>query len=483
MKMKKAIALMCAAGMVMPTGIMASAEEAQEPVSITWYRLGSQINKDEKMVEDAINAYIEPLIGVHVNVLNSQESTELTLALAAGDDIDLWWDASWSNLRGMMKNGSAYDLADVIDDYPELKASIPEHIWESCINTEGNLFYVPIYKESGGGYGLAIPTAMVEKYGWDISTVDEFTDLEPMLEDMYADGVEYAYVTANSWPQTWMMDTFVRVPPVGSYDYAVMRRDDPETVINYYETEEFKEYCELMHSWFEKGYINEIEASELIEQAKMNELAKEDNLGFTTWATVPDGKANASARYGVDMEIIDMTKNYIYAGSAAGSVYVVNAKTEKLDAVMKFLELLSTDETLADLALYGIEGEHYNLVDGKVELIPDSGYSYGGAWCVCNVNAPTLKVDEAEDKKEQYAAFNDSLITCIASGFIFDETNVETEITAIKGVLAEYLALLQNGIYDPDEYLPKFQEALKKAGIDKCIAETQTQWDAFLASK
>lgn len=482
MKMKKAAALVCAAGMVMPAGLVAGAEEAQEPVSITWYRLGSQVNEDEKMVEDAINAYIEPLIGVHVNVLNSQENTELTLALAAGDDIDLWWDANWSNLNTLSTNGSTYDLADVIDNYPELKASIQEHIWESCKNQEGNLYYVPIYKEAGEGYSYTIPTAMVEKYGWDLSTVHELADLEPMLADMYADGVEYAFVKTNTYSCNMQMDTFARLTTYAN-DFACIRRDDPTKVVSYIDTEEFEAYCKLMHSWFENGYINDIEATENLSTDQLSELASEGNLGFVQWVTTPDGKANASSRYGVDMEIVPITENYIAAGSAAGSVYCVNAKTEKLDAVMKFLQLLSTDETLANLALYGIEGEHYNLVDGRVELIPDSGYAYGGAWCVCSANAPTLKVGESDDKKEQYTEFNNSLVTCVTSGFVFDQTNIETEVTAMKGVFSEYRDLLERGVYDPDEYLPKLREGLKEAGLEKAIADVQAQWDAFLASK
>lgn len=480
-QIKKAIALMCAASMVVPTGVWVNAEETEEPVTITWYRRCSTVNDDEKMVEDAINAYIEPLIGVRVNVLNSAESTEISLALAAGDDIDLWWDANWNCLEGMVVNGSAYNLADVIDDYPLLKDSIPEQVWDSC-REYGGLYYVPVYKESGTGYGLAVPTAMVEKYGWDLSSIEEIADLEPMLADMYADGVEYAYVVSGTAPACWMLDDFVRIATTsGGNDYATIRRDDPSQVINYIETEEYKEYCELMHSWFEKGYINEVEASESVDTAKMIELASTGNLGFVFWSSTPDGKANATSRYGVDMEVIDMTGNYISVGSAAGSVYCVNAKTEKIDAVMKFLGLLSTDETLANLALYGIEGEHYNMIDGKVEMIPDSGYSYGSAWCVCNVNAPSLKVGEADDKKEQYEAFNNSLVTCVSSGFKLDKTNVEAELTALDGAFAEYRSLLEKGVYDPEEYLPKLQEALRKGGVEKCIAEVQTQWDAFQA--
>lgn len=483
MKLKRSTALLSTAAMTMSlfAGFQGTALAEEEPVTINWYRVAWHTNEDEKMVEDAINEYIEPLIGVNVKLMNAAENTELTLSLAAGEDIDMWWDASWSTMNTLIQGSSAYDLTDVIDNYPTLKESIPDVVWESCLQS-GKLWYVPIYKESGLGTSLTVPTSIAEKYGWDLSTVKELKDLEPMLEQLLADGVEYPFVHQVYYAETALKDTFATIKKTSiGQAYAVVRRDDPTTVLNLTEQPEYKEYLELMHSWYEKGYINEEEAvSDIIENTVI-ELRKEGNNGFFAWANTPDGKANASNRFGMDVELIPMTKNYAETDSAAGSVLMVNAKTEKLDAVMKFIELLNTDETLATLATYGIEGEHYSLVDGRVELIADSGYSYPGAWIVCNVTTPTLLVGESEDKKEQYDEFNENLEISVTNGFRFDESNVEAELTAIEGVSAEYLELLERGVYDPEEYLPAFQEALKSAGIDTVIAEAQAQWDAFLA--
>lgn len=53
------------------------ADEASEPVTISWYRQAWHANEDEKLVEDAINEYIEPLIGVNVKLMNASENTDL----------------------------------------------------------------------------------------------------------------------------------------------------------------------------------------------------------------------------------------------------------------------------------------------------------------------------------------------------------------------------------------------------------------------
>ncbi|MOA55540.1 hypothetical protein D3C78_1793520 [compost metagenome] len=47
----------------------------------------------------------------------------------------------------------------------------------------------------------------------------------------------------------------------------------------------------------------------------------------------------------------------------------------------------------------------------------------------------------------------------------------------------EYDISLDTGSVDPDTVLTKYADKLKKAGLDKIIAEKQKQLDAFLAAQ
>ena len=80
-------------------------------------------------------------------------------------------------------------------------------------------------------------------------------------------------------------------------------------------------------------------------------------------------------------------------------------------------------------------------------------------------------------------AFNESAVISKAVGFMFDPSPVKSEIAALDSVLAEYRLGLENGELDPEEYLPKFQQALREAGIEKVIAEKQRQLDAWVAAQ
>lgn len=454
-----------------------SAEESNESVNIVWYRTAWTDNADEKLVEEAINEYIEPLIGVTVTVMTDGKDTPLNLALGAGEEIDLFW-TSGGRLQEFIDGGIAYDLTDVIKDYPTLYESMPESVWEASQRV-GKNYYIPMYKETGTGFGVSFPTELIEKYGWDLSTVKELKDLEPMIADCYADGMEYAYsVGGSDVYKPLALDDFAFLS-----DYAVVDRDDPTKVLNLLETPEYKEYLDMIYSWNQAGYINPTEASEHNVMEQRTQLIAEEQNAFWMYTQIPDAAASESQRVDHDMTVLPLTKVYVDTDSTTGSAYMINANTEKIDACLKFLGLLSTDETLANLAAYGIEGKHYTLTDeGRVSLIADSGYTYPGVWIVCNVMAPTLMEGEADDKKEQYDVFNANTEISCTAGFTFDKTNVEAEMTALNAVVEEYQLLLERGFYDPETYLPEYQEKLEGAGLETVLAEMQTQYDAWLAA-
>ena len=448
--------------------------QPQETVTIKWHRTAWRSNPDTDKVADAINAYIEPLIGVKVEIVDDS-NYNLSMELAAGGDVDLFWMASWGGAYGYINSGAVMDLAGLLDNYPTLKDSIPDNVWEAATWGEHN-WYVPILKEAGSGIQISIPTEFYEKYCPDLKSISNLSELTPYLEKMKADGITSAFDTTNlQYKGNASTCSYFDVN-----DYVGVDKD--MKAVAYVNTPEYTEFVNTVYSWQKAGYI----PAEQFEQHTgdyQKELIAAGNWGFATWAATPDGEGNASARYGVDMTLIDWTPTYMTTDSPAGSLYMINANSTKADACLKFLGLLYTDPVVANLAAYGIEGEHYDIVDGRIQLREESNYKYPGVWIVTNVMAPDLQVGESEDKKQQYADFNASCEVSPICGFVFDKTNVEAEMAALDGVKAEYIILLERGFYDPATYIPQYQAALQAAGLDKVVAEVQAQLDAFLAGK
>lgn len=69
-------------------------------------------------------------------------------------------------------------------------------------------------------------------------------------------------------------------------------------------------------------------------------------------------------------------------------------------------------------------------------------------------------------------------------GYVFDSSDVMTEIAAVNHVLDEYMPSLECGVIaDVDEAIDHFNAALDAAGMDVIIQENQRQLDAWLEQK
>lgn len=60
---------------------------------------------------------------------------------------------------------------------------------------------------------------------------------------------------------------------------------------------------------------------------------------------------------------------------------------------------------------------------------------------------------------------------------------METQVAALTNVIAEYAPSLETGSVDPDEYIPKFLDALKANGVDELLTEVNNQLSTYNASK
>ncbi len=450
----------------------------QETVNIVWHRYHWSVNADEKLVEQAINEYIEPLIGVTVTVINKAEGTPLDTALAAGDDIDIF--QCQGAITNYVNQKAVYDLTDLLPNYPGLVNSMPEIAWEASL-INGRAYFIPNYKEMATASSVVIPTSMVEKYNIDVESIKTYSDLEPWLKIMKDDGVELPVILQKEGYQTLGREDFSFFNR-----FVGVRRDDPTKVVSINETDEYKEFVEMIHRWNELGYISQQEQVEngLGMTEYVARFATDDAGFYMLYEMVPDAAANASNRHGADMTVIQVSESRIETTATRGSSYSINANTKKVDACLKFLELLNTDQKLLDLAVYGIEGKHYTRNEaGEVVKIPKSGYSYPGLWAVGNVQVASILEGENPEKGKLYNEFNEAASFSETFGFQFDELPVELEMSAIKAVTLEYQHLLELGFYDPAEKLPEYISALKAAGIDKVVEECQRQYDTWLANK
>lgn len=109
-----------------------------------------------------------------------------------------------------------------------------------------------------------------------------------------------------------------------------------------------------------------------------------------------------------------------------------------------------------------------------------TGYS-NLAWGAANEQIAYVFEGDDPNLWEELGEFNETAPPSIAKGFVWDNTNVLTEVTSCTNVLNKYVKALQAGALNPETELPKLNQELRDAGLDTIIQDKQTQLDAWLA--
>ena len=85
------------------------------------------------------------------------------------------------------------------------------------------------------------------------------------------------------------------------------------------------------------------------------------------------------------------------------------------------------------------------------------------------------------------AKYNAECVVPAHMGFVFDTTPVTNELAACTNVVAEFKDELANGTLSSEDevrdVVAEFNDKLTANGVDKIVAEVQSQIDAWTAAK
>jgi len=460
---------------------------ATEKKTIRLYRstmnIGSPDEAQDQAVQDAINDYIGDKIGVQIelhDIASGEFQDKVNLALVGGE-VDLLWTACWQgviNCDNIVKQKAVKDITSILPNY-DLYKSVPEFVWTDSQYDKKN-YFIPCYKESAEGYNLAFRQELIDKYGWDISNVHGLKDIEPMLQDCLNDGLKYPYLSQKTAMfYRYYLDKFDFIFGDANASWIAVDKETKQ-VVNTVQTPEYKEFCTLMKEWAEKGYLSEDDLT----KTTGDSTTSGKDWGITWWTDIPNN-AEASTRWKQDIAFAKVTQNWRGSNGTLGSCFTISSKCDDAtaDACMKFLSLLYTDNKLANLYTYGIEGTNYTLTEGRVKRDSNSGYAHG-VWESTSIIPVTLEVGEPENKVDLYQVFNGNSKDSPALGFRFVQDNVETELASCKPVFDEFGFVLEHGgVSDVDQGIADYQKALDDAGYQAIFDEVTAQYNTWLQSK
>ena len=462
-----------------------------EPVVLTYYYPGV-VQKDVQEVNDAMNVILKKKINATIKLVTidfGNYDQKMNVLNAAGESYDLAFTANWiNNYYQNVSKGNFIAIDDLLSKYaPKLKASIPDSVWQAS-KINGKTYGAINLQIYAMPYGYVVRKDLLDKYKFDINSVNKAEDLEPLMKQIKEkeQGITPLAVDAiYSW-----LPLMFGYEGIGDTKLpGVVKLENPDyKVINQYESPEFTNYVKLMKKWNDAGYFNKdaISVKDIRPDFKAGKYAI-----FLGQGVKPGVEAENKAFYGQDLVSKTTTKAYVTTGGIVATMTGVSKTSKNPERAMMYLELINTDKELYNLISHGIEGKHYKVVDKEKGVIgtPDGmdpkqiGYNPSTDWMFGN-QFNSYYLDAASvGNWEKTAKLNATGIVSPILGFNFDAAPINTESAQVNAVIGEMASALITGTIDPDKYLPIFHEKLKKAGVDKIIAEKQKQLDAWKKTK
>jgi putative aldouronate transport system substrate-binding protein len=248
------------------------------------------------------------------------------------------------------------------------------------------------------------------------------------------------------------------------------------------------EAMKLTRKFVEEGLI----PADPLPCEEANAAYRSGQYAYSHHVEKPGNEAELKNAFGYDFVIKNLTDPLIL--DTAGATATLNgicATSKHPENAMKVLEMINTNKDVYTLLSRGIEGKHWVWVDKEQNLAgfpegitgENSTYNPNADWMFGNqFNAPyrdPIQVGAWPKTKEM----DDTAMPSQALGFTFDRTPVETELAQVAAVCTDLCPPINNGWVDPETEIPNLVDELKKAGIEKIMAEMQSQLYAWKAAK
>lgn len=474
-------------------------EGGGDAVNLTWYIMGSE-QKDLKEVNEKINEITKEKINVTVDLKLldwSAYDQKMNMIISTGEEFDLCWTAPQNNdYYYNVARGAFLPLDDLLKEHGQnTYSAIPERFWDAT-KINGEIYGALNYQMYATAYGYFVQKPLIDESGIDYASINSYKDLEPLLAYTKKNHPELIPLGTiqNRDPFSSSLPMYGFDPLGGTKVPGVVRFDDETlTVVNQYDTPEFKELITTMREWYNLGYIKP--------DATTNEEAEADFAankvavlfpGFLLSDSTEEAKEPDSGYYTSTIPYYGkkFTEPFITTDRVVATMTAISSTSKHPEEAMKLIELFNTDVELYNLICFGIEGKHYNKIDvinennahAEVELIENSGYWPNTAWMFGNLKNLKLQGNE-KDHYNNWEKYNDSGVVSPTLGFAFDADPVANEMAMCTAVIDEYLFSLVWGGSDIDTRYPEFLEKLKASGVDKIIAEKQAQLNEWKKQK
>ncbi|WP_379147891.1 ABC transporter substrate-binding protein [Paenibacillus sp. sgz500992] len=445
--------------------------------------------KDMQAVQDEMSKITKEKFNATVKLLPigvSAWAQQTNLMLASNEKVDLMFTSPLFNYATQVAKGQLHSLDEMLDKYGAgIRQSLePYQLAASKIN--GQHYAVPNVRDMAAYYGLMMRKDLVDKYHIDISKIKTINDLDAVFQTIKENEPEVMPLVAKNPGTAPFTAGYSTFDALGDSIGVLPNYDNGMQVVNWFETKEYADQLTILRRWYQAGYLLKDAATgkqdgrELVKAGKAFSFLS--NMG-------PGSDAESSRKLGMEMISVPLTPTYTTTDLITALMWSIPKNSEDPERAMMVLDMLYSDKDFYNLFAWGIEGKHYvkksdNVIDFPSGVdIKNVGYNFGTPYMFGNEFLSYTWSTQDPDTFKKLDEFNKTAKQSKALGFNFNVENVKTEMATVSSVRSEFRLGLETGTLDPAKELPKFNEKLKAAGIDKIIAEKQRQLDEWAKNK
>lgn len=465
------------------SGDSAKGSSSDDTYTVTVAYVGDK-KEDTDRIEKKINEIMKRDINMQIDIEPiswGAYSETMKLILSGGEKMDIV-PVLVDQANSMVNAKQIIDLSDYIDKYGD---NIKELLGDTAkaANINNYVYGVTTGREWFCQTSVIMRQDILDDCGIDPSSITSYKD----LTDVYA-------TVKEKYPDMIMMASNNSTTPDVKYEMfdtltdgfgVLMDHGQDTTVVDYYESDEYKDFVETMYDWQQKGYLSKDAATTT--EGVENQIKA--GAAFSYFApNKPGYDTRAELLCGNKMAIAPISEAWAGTAQISYLTYGISSSCTDKDKAMQCLDYLYGNADILNLLNWGEEGVDYEVKDAENGIIgyPEgkddtNTYHLAEGWQLFDQFKMYIWEGDAPDIWEQTKAENESALKSKAFGFTYDSTGVSNELAALSNVKAQYAPALGSGTVDPAETLPKFIEELKKAGIDKVIETKQEQLDKWLA--
>ncbi len=518
--MKKIICLFLA--LLMLTGVLTAcgggtSADPDKAVTLTWVMSETEGTEMNKVVGKA-NEMLETLLpNTKIElVLDSSMASKWSLWMAGGKIFDIAHSGFSTDIQTEINNGAYAELDDLIENYAptikEMKNGVYKDLFDYGVYA-GKTYAIPCVqtycKET---ISISIPAALkkyidvdklVKKCYESTTTTEEIWQI---LDD-YLQSAKKAGAIGNDKISAYINPELTYEIAKRGYEFiggefssvAYKLEEDNIKVVDFHETEEFKNYVKYVSKWNQEGFVSPdvltggaSSKMYLIETHNTDRRDEEANHTRTVFAS----------DYNQERLMIFVTNpEKDYKGAPVlGKLQTflsIPITSKAPERAMQFIDLIYSEKgkDLTNLLTFGIEGEQYEKVsDNAIKAFeyegqPTGNVTYGiAAWKMGNM-FNMYAVNPYDEKHIEYAknyweVTNKNRPLSAAYGLFFDAMEYTKTLSDMSIVNQEYEYQLVCGVYaDYTATYNKMNELNGNAGIKEMIKALQDQADKHLASK